>query len=134
MKINYEKYLNNFQNSIISNKNTPNPKALTPNHFESKKLFLLKEINMLPPKSPEFLNKKTLILDLDETLVHSSFVPFPKNDIILNMNFDGIPYKIYVLVRPKAEDFIKNLSNYFELVFFYCIIIKICLTIIRYIR
>ena len=118
LKINYEKYLNNFQNSIISNKNTPNPKALTPNHFESKKLFLLKETNMLPPKSPEFLNKKTLILDLDETLVHSSFVPFPKSDIILNVNFDGIPYKIYVLVRPGAEDFIINLSNYFELVIF----------------
>ena len=118
LKLNYEKYLNNFQNNIISNKNTPNPKALTPNHYESKKFFLLKEINMLPPKSPEFLNKKTLILDLDETLVHSSFVPFPKSDIILNVNFDGIPYKIYVLVRPGAEDFIKNLSNYFELVIF----------------
>ena len=73
---------------------------------------------LLPPKSEEFSNKKTLILDLDETLVHSSFTPFQKNDIILEVDFDGIIYNIYVLIRPYAEEFLKNVSKYFEVVVF----------------
>ena len=73
---------------------------------------------LLPPKSEEFSNKKTLILDLDETLVHSSFTPFQKNDIILEVDFDGIKYNIYVLIRPYAEEFLKNVSKYFEVVVF----------------
>ena len=117
LKINYINYLNNFKNKIFSNKKASYLKSLTPSNHP--KLFLSKEkSNFLPPKSPEYLNKKTLILDLDETLVHSSFDPFPKNDIVLNINFDGIYYKIYVLVRPGAEEFIKNISQYFELVVF----------------
>ena len=117
LKINYINYLNNFKNKIFSTKKASYLKSLTPSNHP--KIFLSKEkSNFLPPKSPEYLNKKTLILDLDETLVHSSFDPFPKNDIVLNINFDGIYYKIYVLVRPGAEEFIKNISQYFELVVF----------------
>ena len=73
---------------------------------------------LLPPKSNELINKKTLILDLDETLVHSSFTPFQKNDIILDVDFEGIINKIYVLVRPYAEEFLKNVSQLFEIVIF----------------
>ena len=73
---------------------------------------------LLPPKSKEFINKKTLILDLDETLVHSSFTPFPKNDIILDVDFEGVINKIYVLVRPYAEEFLKNVSQLFEIIIF----------------
>ena len=117
LKLNYINYLNNFKNKIFSSKKASYLKSLTPSNHP--KIFLSKEkSNFLPPKSPEYLNKKTLILDLDETLVHSSFDPFPKNDIVLNINFDGIYYKIYVLVRPGAEEFIKNISQYFELVVF----------------
>ena len=117
LKINYTNYLNNFKNKIFSKKKSPQQKALTPSQ-RPKKIYLSKDKNFLPPKSPEFLNKKTLILDLDETLVHSSFEPFSKSDIILNVNFDGIYYKIYVLVRPGAKEFIKKISKYFELVIF----------------
>ena len=117
LKINYINYLNNFKNKIFSSKKASYLKSLTPSNHP--KIFLSKEKSyFLPPKSPEYLNKKTLILDLDETLVHSSFDPFQKNDIVLNINFDGIYYKIYVLVRPGAEEFIKNISQYFELVVF----------------
>ena len=118
MKLNYSNDLNNFKNNIFSNQKSPHTKFLTPSHNSPKKLFLSKEKKYLPPKSPEFADKKTLILDLDETLVHSSFEPFQKNDIVLNINFDGTFYKIYVLVRPGAEEFIKKISKYYELVIF----------------
>ena len=77
-----------------------------------------KEEPLIPPKEKEFENKKTLILDLDETLVHSSFTPFKKNDIILEVDFEGVVYNIYVLVRPFAKEFLINVAKYFELVIF----------------
>ena len=100
-------------NSFIQPPN-PHQSALTPtnrsNNFNSKKL-------LLPPK-PHNSTKKTLILDLDETLVHSGFTPFEKIDIVLNVDFEGVMYNIYVLVRPEAELFIKTVAKFFELVIF----------------
>ena len=104
-------YLNNFVLPI-----NPHESSLTPSNH-SNKLKATEEF-LLPPKSEEFLNKKTLILDLDETLVHSSFSPFEKNDIILEVDFEGIMYNIYVLVRPFAEEFLINMSKYFEIAIF----------------
>ena len=94
----------------------PNPhqSAFTPTNRSYK---LNPQKLLLPPK-PQNLTKKTLILDLDETLVHSSFTPFEKNDIVLNVDFEGVMYNIYVLVRPEAELFIKTVAKFFELVIF----------------
>ena len=103
-------YLNNFIQPM-----NPHKSAFTPSNHSN---LLNEEAFLLPQKSSEFSNKKTLILDLDETLVHSSFIPFENNDIVLNVDFDGIIYNIYVLVRPGAESFIKNMSKYYEIVIF----------------
>jgi RNA polymerase II subunit A small phosphatase-like protein len=35
---------------------------------------------LLPPQAPEFKGKKCLVLDLDETLVHSSFKVMKQED------------------------------------------------------
>jgi len=37
----------------------------------------------LPPLAADCQNKKTLVLDLDETLVHSAFQPVENVDIVL---------------------------------------------------
>ena len=103
-------YLNNFIQPM-----NPHKSSFTPTNHSS---IYQEDTFLLPQKSPEFTDKKTLILDLDETLVHSSFTPFEKNDIVLNVDFDGIMYNIYVLVRPEAKNFIKNISKYFEVVTF----------------
>ena len=65
-------------------------------------------------------NKKTLVLDLDETLVHSSTErPFAnKNNIILNLKIRNKPYKIYVILRPYLEYFLKEMSMYYNLYIF----------------
>ena len=101
-------------NSFVQPINT-HKSAFTPSN-RSKKLFSDKLL--LPPKTQEFSHKKTLILDLDETLVHSSFTPFEKNDIVLDVDFEGVVYNIYVLVRPDAELFIKSVAKFFEVVIF----------------
>ena len=101
-------------NSFVQPVN-PHQSAFTPTNRSNK---LNSEKLLLPPKSKEFYNKKTLILDLDETLVHSSFTPFEKNDIVLNVDFEGVMYNIYVLIRPDAELFIKSVGKLFEVVIF----------------
>ena len=100
-------------NSFIQPPN-PHQSAFTPTNRSNK---LNSEKLLLPPKSHN-TTKKTLILDLDETLVHSSFTPFEKNDIVLNVDFEGVIYNIYVLVRPEAELFIKTVAKFYELVIF----------------
>ena len=100
-------------NSFIQPPN-PHQSAFTPTNRSNK---LNSQKLLLPPK-PHNSTKKTLILDLDETLVHSSFTPFDKNDIVLNVDFEGVMYNIYVLVRPDAELFIKTVAKFYELVIF----------------
>ena len=91
----------------------PRVAAFTPtnrtNHFTSK---------LLPPKSKKYINKKTLVLDLDETLVHSSFTPFDHSDIVLQVDFEEYLYNIHVLVRPYVDKFIEEVSKLFEVVIF----------------
>jgi RNA polymerase II subunit A small phosphatase-like protein len=49
------------------------------------------------PKRVEDLEKPTLVLDLDETLVHSSFKPIPNPDYIIPVDIDGKIVDVYVL-------------------------------------
>ena len=70
----------------------------------------------LPPKTS---NKKTLVLDLDETLVHSQFFEFSiPSDITIKIEIEQEIYDIHVLVRPGVEKFIKIMKDYFEIIIF----------------
>lgn len=71
------------------------------------------------------MSKKTLVLDLDETLVHSDFNPFPESDIILKVEFDGVIYNIYVLVRPGVQEFLNQMAKLFEIVVFTASLAKV---------
>ena len=115
-------YLNNFFRPI-----NPHQSAYTPTNRSKN----LEQKNLLLPQKPsEFSDKKTLILDLDETLVHSSFVPFENNDIILNVDFESVLYNIYVMVRPGAEEFIKKVSKLYEVIIFTASIAKYALPLL----
>jgi RNA polymerase II subunit A small phosphatase-like protein len=61
---------------------------------------------------------KTLVLDLDETLVHSSFKFVEGADITLPIEIDGQVCMIYVLVRPHVVEFLQRMHKHFELVIF----------------
>ena len=68
---------------------------------------------------PNETNKKTLILDLDETLVHSAFTPFSrKSDLTLNINIEGKNRTLYVLKRPHVDEFLYELSSLYEIIIF----------------
>ena len=70
----------------------------------------------LPPKTS---NKKSLVLDLDETLVHSQFFEFSiPSDITIKIEIEQEIYDIHVLVRPGVEKFIEAMKDYFEIIIF----------------
>lgn len=73
---------------------------------------------LLGPKAPEFKGKKCLILDLDETLVHSSFKPVADADFIVPIEIEGNVYKVYVLKRPYVDEFLTEVAKHYEVVVF----------------
>lgn len=63
--------------------------------------------------------RKTLILDLDETLVHSSFRPFnSKSDIELQVIFDDVRHRVYVLKRPYVDEFLQRMNELYDIFVF----------------
>lgn len=82
-----------------------------------------KQDNFLGPQSEEHKGRKTLVLDLDETLVHSTFSP-PRlgegiADIIINVEWDnGERDRVYVRVRPFTYKFLSKMSKIYEVVIF----------------
>lgn len=58
-------------------------------------------------------------MDLDETLVHSGFHPFNrKSDFTFNINVDGKNHTIYALKRPYVDEFLSEISPYYEIIIF----------------
>ncbi|CAD8052587.1 unnamed protein product [Paramecium primaurelia] len=60
----------------------------------------------------------TLVLDLDETLIHSDMERTSFLDEEILVKIGNTIEKYYVKIRPFARDFLKALSKYFELVIF----------------
>lgn len=62
--------------------------------------------------------KKTLVLDLDETLVHSSMEPVKSADIQMEMMWENKLCHVSVQVRPGALEFLQRMTKIFEVVIF----------------
>ena len=74
------------------------------------------KVNLLPNKVD---NKKTLVLDLDETLIHSAFEPFnPRDDITLTMKVKEEEIIIHVLKRPYLDEFLNIVTQKYEVIIF----------------
>lgn len=73
---------------------------------------------LLLPKSDEFKGKKCLVLDLDETLVHSSFKYLRTADFVIPVEIDNQVHNVYVIKRPGVDIFLKRVSELYEVVVF----------------
>lgn len=65
-----------------------------------------------------FGNKKCLVLDLDETLVHSSFKYLRTSDFVIPVEIDNQVHHVYVIKRPGVDEFLKKVGEWFEVVVF----------------
>jgi len=76
-----------------------------------------KSLELLLP--PSISKKKTLVLDLDETLVHSQFGPFnTPSDVVISIEIENELHDIHVLVRPGVKEFLEKMSKKFEIIIF----------------
>jgi len=73
---------------------------------------------LLPELQSQDLHKKCLVIDLDETLVHSSFKPISNADFIVPVEIDGTIHQVYVLKRPYVDEFLKKVGGLYECVLF----------------
>ncbi len=72
---------------------------------------------LLPPK-PLGCRRKTLVLDLDETLVHSCLEPVNDADFTFPVHFNGQEHVIHVRQRPHLADFMRRVAAMYEVVVF----------------
>uniref|UniRef100_A0A0M3I274 protein-serine/threonine phosphatase n=1 Tax=Ascaris lumbricoides TaxID=6252 RepID=A0A0M3I274_ASCLU len=73
---------------------------------------------LLPPLRACDATKKCLIIDLDETLVHSSFKPVKNADFVIPVEIDNVTHQVYVLKRPFVDEFLERIGDKFECVLF----------------
>ncbi|KAG0707372.1 HAD-like domain-containing protein [Suillus ampliporus] len=73
---------------------------------------------LLPPISPLHMGRKCLVLDLDETLVHSSFESLQHADYIVPVQIECLWHDVNIIKRPGVDDFLKKMGEIYEVVVF----------------
>jgi len=103
---------------------TQEPAVLTHFDLPQSTLDFLLTLTPPPPVEDPVLPKhqrkcKTLVLDLDETLVHSSLQQTLDSDFQFSVNIpDAGPRTVYVKTRPFLSQFLEYASSLFEIVVF----------------
>lgn len=100
---------------------------------------------LLPPIAAEHKGRKCLVLDLDETLVHSSFkvsticqvqndqhllIFLPSQilhqaDFTIPVEIEGNYHNVYVIKRPGVDEFMKRVGELYEVVVFTASVSKV---------
>lgn len=102
---------------------------------------------LLGPIAPRFKGKKCLVLDLDETLVHSSFKVghnffrqytatnmiqiLHQADFTIPVEIEGQYHNVYVIKRPGVDQFMKRVGELYEVVVFTASVSKVHISAFR---
>ncbi|XP_029974500.1 carboxy-terminal domain RNA polymerase II polypeptide A small phosphatase 2 isoform X2 [Salarias fasciatus] len=76
------------------------------------------EASLLPVVQVQDQGKICVVIDLDETLVHSSFKPISNADFVVPVEIEGTTHQVYVLKRPHVDQFLSRMGELFECVLF----------------
>jgi TFIIF-interacting CTD phosphatase-like protein len=71
----------------------------------------------IPPKRPDD-TRLTLVLDLDETLVHCTTESVQDCDFTFAVVFHGTSYQVHVKLRPYLQKFLEAIENKYEVIVF----------------
>ncbi|XP_063674164.1 CTD small phosphatase-like protein 2 isoform X1 [Bolinopsis microptera] len=72
---------------------------------------------VLPMKSRQ-TPRKTIVLDLDETLVHCSLELLHDATLVFPVYFQQNTYQVYVRIRPHFKEFLQTISEKYEVILF----------------
>eukprot|EP00560_Eucampia_antarctica_P000368 CAMPEP_0197840912 /NCGR_PEP_ID=MMETSP1437-20131217/45878_1 /TAXON_ID=49252 ORGANISM="Eucampia antarctica, Strain CCMP1452" /NCGR_SAMPLE_ID=MMETSP1437 /ASSEMBLY_ACC=CAM_ASM_001096 /LENGTH=374 /DNA_ID=CAMNT_0043450591 /DNA_START=403 /DNA_END=1527 /DNA_ORIENTATION=+ len=75
-------------------------------------------IKLLPQLHPKDHGKKCLVLDLDETLVHSSFRAVTGADFVIPVQIEDVVHFVYVAKRPGVDQFLLEMAKHYEIVIY----------------
>ncbi len=73
---------------------------------------------LLDDQPKKLKGRKTLVLDLDETLVHSSFKYVRHCDFVIPVEIENQIHNVYVIKRPGVDEFLRCCGELFEVVVF----------------
>lgn len=76
------------------------------------------KVRLLPKHHPDDVGKKCLVLDLDETLVHSSFRAVPGADFVIPVQIEDVVHFVYVAKRPGVDEFLTEMAKHYEIVIY----------------
>ena len=102
-------HLNDFNINMMKKRNVKTVSPKNVDYYKNGKEILKVYI---------ILEKNTLVLDLDETLVHSSIENIQNADIELPILVDNNVYKVKTLIRPWTFDFLYKLSEFYDIIIF----------------
>ena len=101
---------------------------------------------LLPPAQAPLKGRKCLVLDLDETLVHSSFKVshlsiinhatadvqkiLNQADFTIPVEIEGQYHNVYVIKRPGVDQFMKRVGELYEVVVFTASVSKVGLAVL----
>ena len=87
---------------------------------------------LLPAVRHQDMHKKCMVIDLDETLVHSSFKPINNADFVVPVEIDGTVHQVYVLKRPYVDEFLQRMGELYECVLFTASLAKVIILQLTY--
>ncbi|GAA5908458.1 hypothetical protein JCM8208_006202 [Rhodotorula glutinis] len=73
---------------------------------------------LLDDLTDDLKGRKCLVLDLDETLVHSSFKMVHQADYVVPVEIENQFHNVYVIKRPGVDAFLKAMGEIYEVVVF----------------
>ncbi|KYQ93731.1 dullard-like phosphatase domain containing protein [Tieghemostelium lacteum] len=104
---------NNKQITTTTSKKTSSPKITNEQQLNSNYSIFNPNFLLSKPSS-----KKTLILDLDETLVHSTLKPITHHHLTVNVVIEDVDCTFYVIKRPHVDTFLEKVCEWYDLVVF----------------
>jgi Dullard-like phosphatase family protein len=75
--------------------------------------------------------KLSVVLDLDETLVHASLVRPPTYDVELPLAYGGHPVVVYVQKRPGADEFFHTVCREFDVFVYTASVIEYAAPVVK---
>ncbi|KAG8201629.1 hypothetical protein JTE90_012699 [Oedothorax gibbosus] len=96
----------------------PNPPIHTEETSDTSRRKEFQGKHLLPQLKHQDGHKMCLVIDLDETLVHSSFKPISNADFMVPVEIDGVIHQVSVLKRPYVDEFLQKMGEMYECVLF----------------